>query len=82
MRSNIPLWFCGVFVGVFLFIAITVIQNKNEQRWEEERKAEMKSLGITEATVGGVRIICQKGQNCICLNSWNNKQLTCNFKPE
>ena len=83
MNSSVP-WYIliGFFVGSLICMPLMSMHNKNEERLDAERRIEMKNLGITEVTVNGVRIICQKGQNCICLSSWDNKQLTCNFKPE
>ena len=83
MNSSVP-WYIliGFVVGSFVSMPLMSMHHKNEKQLDAERRVEMKNLGITETTVGSVLIICQKGQNCICLDSWSNKQLTCNFKTE
>lgn len=81
MISDRVFFAMGIFLVSFALFSLgfMFVDSMKQRQIERERSEEAKSMGITQTTVGGVKIICQRGQNCICLNSWDNKQLECKF---
>lgn len=66
-------------VATVFIIGCMFVDNMEQRQYEKEKAETAKKMGITQTVVGSVRIICQNGQNCICLDSWSNKQLECKF---
>ena len=74
--------FCMAVLAVVVtmfFVGVMFVDYMDQRNHEREIAEANNSLGITQTVVGGVKIICQRGQNCICLDSWSNKQLECKF---
>ena len=70
-----------LFAVIFTMFSVgyMFVDNMEQRQLEREKNETAKKMGITQTVVGSVRIICQNGQNCICLDSWSNKQLECKF---
>ena len=68
----------AVVIAMF-FVGVMSIDYMDKRKHERELSEANNQLGITQTVVGGVKIICQRGQNCICLDSWTNNQLECKF---
>ena len=67
-----------VVISLF-FVGVMFVDYMDQRNHEREIAEANNQLGITQTVVGGVKIICQRGQNCICLDSWSNNQLECKF---
>lgn len=68
----------AVVISLF-FVGVMFVDYMDKRNHEREIAEANNPLGITQTVIGGVKIICQRGQNCICLDSWSNKQLECKF---
>lgn len=74
--------FCMAVMAVVVtmfFVGVMFVDYMDKRNHEREIAESNNKLGITQTVVGGVKIICQRGQNCICLDSWSNNQLECKF---
>ena len=74
--------FCMAVLAVVVtmfFVGVMFVDYMDQRNHEGEIAEANNQLGITQTVVGGVKIICQRGQNCICLDSWSNNQLECKF---
>lgn len=74
--------FCMAVLAVVVtmfFVGVMFFDYMDQRNHEREIAEANNQLGITQTVVGGVKIICQRGQNCICLDSWSNNQLECKF---
>lgn len=74
--------FCMAVLAVVVtmfFVGVMFVDYMDQRNHEGEIAEANNQLGITQTVVDGVKIICQRGQNCICINSWDNKQLECKF---
>ena len=67
-----------VVISLF-FVGVMFVDYMDQRNHEREIAEANNQLGIPQTVVGGVKIICQRGQNCICLDSWSNNQLECKF---
>lgn len=77
--GSMKYYFIFIFAISLICIVGLIFQQYNEEQKYNAKREEARQLGITEAVVGGVRIICQRGQNCICITTWDEKQLECKF---
>ena len=74
--------FCMAVLAVVVtmfFVGVMFVDYMDQRNHEGEIAEANNQLGITQTVVDEVRIICQRGQNCICINSSDNKQLECKF---
>lgn len=68
-----------VFVATMFCVGFMFADHMDKRNHEREIAESNNPLGITQTVIGNVKIICQRGQNCICLDSWSNNQLECKF---